>query len=436
MSIARARREVHELLQLAPGAGEVRAVDRHLILVARAPACRRPGSASGIAQRALGSRRAARGPGRSPAGSRRPRASPAPSRPRAGPSCGSNASLCSVARCDRRAADLHRLEHRVRIERAGAPDVHADARAAASRRCRARTCARSPSAARGSPSSRARPARVSEFDLHDHAIDPEVELGAQLVLHRVRERDHLRQRRAVPPVRLDRDPPRVQLLEQLPLRREGEPLPLGQRDREAEEAQGALRRLGGIELAQRARRRVARIREDRLARPWRAPRSAPRRRRRGGSTRRGSRRARAGPVPASRSGIPRTVRRFAVTTSPVVPLPRVAPVDEHAALVREAHRRAVDLELGGVAARHRRAGMALHRLLSHAAQLVVVEGVARARSSARGARAWRGTRPAARRRAASGESGVRSAGCAASRSCSSRKRRSYSRSESSGRSST
>ena len=48
------------------------------------------------------------------------------------------------------------------------------------------------------------------------------------------------------------------------------------------------------------------------------------------------------------SGMERTVRRLAVTSSPVVPSPRVAPCDENAVPVGQAHGQAVELGLDRV----------------------------------------------------------------------------------------
>ena len=77
--------------------------------------------------------------------------------------------------------------------------------------------------------------------------------------------DHLVERRAVPAMRLDRKAPARERVEQLALRREGKRDVRRRGDGEAEEAERALRGDRGIELAQRARGGVARIREDRLA---------------------------------------------------------------------------------------------------------------------------------------------------------------------------
>ena len=70
------------------------------------------------------------------------------------------------------------------------------------------------------------------------------------------------------------------------------------------------------------------------------------------------------------------VRRLAVTISPIVPLPRVAPRDEHAILVRETHRGAIDLELRAVPRRAHSSPAARDRAHFPIAQLVIVERVA------------------------------------------------------------
>ena len=78
----------------------------------------------------------------------------------------------------------------------------------------------------------------------------------------------------------------------------------------------------------------------------------------------------------------RIVRRLGVTSSPVVPSPRVAPSDEPALLVAQGDGEAVDLELRDVGQarrrlRCRRQAQALADAGVERAQLVVAERVAR-----------------------------------------------------------
>ena len=121
----------------------------------------------------------------------------------------------------------------------------------------------------------------------------------------------------------------------------------------------------------------------------------------------------------------RTVRRLGVTSSPVMPSPRVAPRTKRAPLVAEADRQPVDLQLADVRHRRDRPGRA-PEAAAHAgvelAQLVVAEGVAE-RQHRRRRGGPMGSRPRpARRRAGSASPRVTSSGCAASSSLSSLKR--------------
>ena len=128
-----------------------------------------------------------------------------------------------------------------------------------------------------------------------------------------------------------------------------------------------------------------------------------------------------------RAGIASIVRRFAVTSSPVVPSPAGGAPDETTVAVAQAHGEAVDLELGDI----RQVGSRLGRGREAEAaadagvegpQLVLAEGVAEAEHRALvadlGERA--GLLVAAAPTRWVGESGVRRAGNAASRATSSR----------------
>ncbi len=115
----------------------------------------------------------------------------------------------------------------------------------------------------------------------DHtAVDREVQRRADLVLDLVGPGGDLGERAAAGAVWRDRDPPAGQRLQEIPLGVERQPRPRGgrsfarggfiggripDRDRVAEEAQGAIRGDGRIELPERAGRGVARIGEDRIA---------------------------------------------------------------------------------------------------------------------------------------------------------------------------
>ncbi len=132
----------------------------------------------------------------------------------------------------------------------------------------------------------------------------------------------------------------------MPIWRVGGQRRLGRAPGIGEEFQRPLRRHRGIELAQRARRRIARIGEQRLCPPPPAVRSR-RRNRRGSYRLRRARRARRGAAPASRCGMSAMVRTLAVTSSPTRPSPRVAALDQHAFLIAQRTGQAVDLRLGG-----------------------------------------------------------------------------------------
>ena len=114
-------------------------------------------------------------------------------------------------------------------------------------------------------------------------------------------------------------------------------------------ARPAMRR---VELAQRAGRRVARVHERRQALLGallvEAREGAPRQVDLAAHLDQRRRRRRRG---SQRSGIARTVRRLAVTSSPTSPSPRVAPRAKTPSLVDERDREAVDLRLGDVARR-------------------------------------------------------------------------------------
>ena len=113
--------------------------------------------------------------------------------------------------------------------------------------------------------------QCERIDLDHPAVDREIEPGARGVLHLVRPRVHVRQRRAPPTVRRDRDPPRGERLQQLPLGGEGKRAPgrvgvARHRDRIPEETERPPGRDLRIELPQRPGRGVPRIRKHRLPR--------------------------------------------------------------------------------------------------------------------------------------------------------------------------
>jgi len=103
---------------------------------------------------------------------------------------------------------------------------------------------------------------VEPVDLVDDAVDVVAEIGA-LALDVVVEREQLLGRVAEPPERIRREAPTLERRVDLALARARELRHLS--PGVSEEAQRTLARDVGIELAQRARRGVARIREQRLA---------------------------------------------------------------------------------------------------------------------------------------------------------------------------
>ena len=163
-----------------------------------------------------------------------------------------------------RAANLHGLEHRVWVERARAADVHLDGEQTCDRDVRRELPGDCPPRLASADDAELL-LHAKRVDLHDDAIDAEVELRAKGVLHLVYELRDILERRAMSAVRLDRESPALERVEQLALGGEGKRDIVGGSGGEAEEAQRALRGHGGIELAQRARGGVARVREDRLA---------------------------------------------------------------------------------------------------------------------------------------------------------------------------
>src|SRR6266581_4834121 len=280
------------------------------------------------------------------------------------------------------AADLHRLEHGVGVEGAGAPhvdanlfqlgDLHLGGELAGDRPARL--------AAPDAPELRVQPQRV---DLHHHPVGAVVERVQQLL----ESRDLAVGRAQVGDlfvVRLDREAPRPELLEQLVLR-------------------------GDRELLAR------RLDVERYA----SPRT---------SIRLGQ------PLPLSRSGMSTTVRRFAVTSSPSTPLPRVAPVTSTpSSYVRLTA--APSIFTSSVYPAERTSGSSRAFRSSHSASSTSVKALA---SDSMGTR-WRCFRNCCAGSAPTrwvGLSGVRRSGCLASSSCSSRNRRSYSASDNSGLSRT
>ena len=165
---------------------------------------------------------------------------------------------------DDRAADLHRLEYRERIQHPRPADIHLDVvqpRLGDVRRELARD--RPP----GLP-----PADDPELvlqrqrvDLHHAAVDGEIQLSAELRLDVMRPRRDVVQRFAPHVVWCHRNPPLGQRGQHLALRSERKRRAWGRGDGVAVEAKGAHRRDGRVELPERAGRGIARVREDRLA---------------------------------------------------------------------------------------------------------------------------------------------------------------------------
>src|SRR5437868_5658080 len=163
-----------------------------------------------------------------------------------------------------RAADLHGFEHCERIERARTADVYLDREEPRFRDvggelagdCITRLAR---------DDAELLPEREL-IHLHDAAVDREVEGPAHPRLERACPFMRLVERHTALSVRSDGNSPRGQLVEQLGLPVESEPHALRDGDRITEKAERARRRNRRIEYAQGARRRVARIRIHRLAR--------------------------------------------------------------------------------------------------------------------------------------------------------------------------
>ena len=247
--------------------------------------------------------------------------------------------------CD--TADFHRLEHRIGIERPGAPDVNPDLLELRDPHLGRELAGHGPArlAVSDCPELGVLPERVH---LHDDAVRAVVELGQQCLelrhfRMRVRQVGHQRV------VRLHRKAPRGQALEQrmLCLHRQ---LLTGCLDVEAEDAETAAARDLGIELAQRSGGGVARIGERGLAGLLALP-------------------VELGEPGLGEVDLPADLHQFgpALSLEPqrdladgaqiggdVLALDAVAarrPDREHAIAVREAHRRAVDFHLERIARR-------------------------------------------------------------------------------------
>ncbi len=163
------------------------------------------------------------------------------------------------------ATDLHRVENCIRIQLTRAAHIDFD---------RGETRLRNV----GSKFPRDGPARLAaadnteivlqpeRVDLHHAAIDGEVELGAQLVLHAMRPDSYFFHRITAQCMRRDWNTPRSQCAEQLGLRLERKLPRVVERDSVAKKPKWARCSDRWIKLPEAACRRVARVCEHRLAR--------------------------------------------------------------------------------------------------------------------------------------------------------------------------
>ena len=328
------------------------------------------------------------------------------------------------------AADEHRLEHRERRHLAGAARVNVDLPAAARCAPRAGTCTRSPTAARGwsrrapagarcgRPSRRRRRSPSRRCDdvasqCSRYAITPST-IGLDLATSAGPASPRRGTRRGTPSASRTGRPPRTRT--SAPAARAGaRRVTFGSFWRS--EPAAAFRGLANGRCSARGQLLVqasnAAHRQVHLAADLEHAAAGPRRG------------AAAEPL--------RTVRTFAVMSSPTRPSPRVAPLHETPRLVSERDGDAVDLQLARVG--DAGADPALDprgpRL-----ELLAGERVVEREHRARGARPARTGRPASRRPAGSGLSGVTSSGKRSSSARSSLMSSSYSASDTSGSSST
>src|SRR3954468_11829007 len=148
----------------------------------------------------------------------------------------------------RRTADLHRLEHRERIQRSRAPDVNLDRE-----QLRLRDVGRELAGDRITRLARDDAELLPErkpVDLHHTAVDREVERPAPFVLEGPRPFVDGLEALAALPMRRDGNTPRREQVEQLRLSFDVETYALGNGDGVAEEPQRSRRRDRRIEHAQ------------------------------------------------------------------------------------------------------------------------------------------------------------------------------------------
>ena len=148
------------------------------------------------------------------------------------------------------AADFHGLEHREGIQCAGAADVHVDGQQFRLGDV-GRELARDRITRLPRDDTQLLP-QSQPVDLHDGAVDGEIECRSDARLERASPLVDLLERRTAQPVRSDGNAPGLQLVEQLRLPLDGELHTPRNGDRVAEEAQRTRRGDRGIEHADRA----------------------------------------------------------------------------------------------------------------------------------------------------------------------------------------
>ncbi len=193
---------------------------------------------------------------------------------------GNQVEIVERGELDRGATDLDGFQHGVRIERAGAADVDADAEEAGDGDIGRELPGDCPARFASADDAELLLER-QRVDFDHTAVDREVERGADAMLHLVGPGCDVGERAAAGPVGSDRDAPARKRVQEIPLGAEREARPLGgrvfpcgggmigrciaDRDGIAKESQRAAGGDRGIQLPEGAGRRVAGVRENGVA---------------------------------------------------------------------------------------------------------------------------------------------------------------------------